>query len=208
MQVDEQKGLKVALDSYKSESDKNGSSELQKLGMQFTEIFDNMKKDKAEVAAQLTGLTANLADDAKETHHLLAMQLDEQKGLKETLESYKIEEKLNDAIRLQQQTLSSDIDDFKKQRDDLLSALTGQTEASNNFRSELHQLVIRLEDIFNSLERGNDEISAQLTELTVHTSADAKELHALLNNAGNNVRGELQQLGSQLTAISNIIERD
>ena len=208
MQVDEQKGLKVALDSYKKEPDNNVSSELQKLGMQFADIFDSLEKDKGGIATQLTELTANIAGDAKETHELLALQVDEQKGLKETLDSYNIEERLTEAVRLQQRALSSEIDDFKKQRDDMLRALTGQTEASNNFRSELHQLGIRLADILNTLEKGNDEISAQISELTVHTSADAKELHILLNNASNNVRGELQQLGSQLAAISNVMEKD
>lgn len=208
IQVDEQKGLKVALDSYKNEPDNKVSSELQKLGVQFAGIFDSMEKDKGEIATKLAELTANMSGDAKETHELLAMQVDEQKGLKETLDSYKIEERLAEAVRLQQRALSSEIDDFKKQRDDMLSALTGQTEASNNFRGELQQLGIQLADIFNTLEKGNDEISAQLTELTVHSSADAKELHVILNNASNNVRSELQQLGSQLAAISNVMERD
>ncbi|MDT8318280.1 MAG: hypothetical protein RQ824_09885 [bacterium] len=208
MQVDEQKGLKAALDSYKNEPENNASSELQKLGVQFAGIFNNLEKDKAEIATRLTELTVNMAGDAKETHQLLARQLDEQKGLKETLDSYKIEERLNEAVRLQQRALSSEIDDFKKQRDDMLRAITGQTEASNNFRSELQQLGIRLADIFDTLEKGNDEISAQLTELTVHSSADAKELHVLLNTASNNVRSELQQLGSQLAAISNVMEKE
>ena len=208
MQVDEQKGLREALDSYKNEPDNNVSSDLQKIGTQFTEIFDSMEKDKGEISRQISDLNIHMADDAKETHKLLAMQVDEQKGLKDRLDSYKIEERLTKAVRLQQRALSSEIDDFKKQRDDMLSALTGQTEASNNFRSELQQLGIGLADIFNTLEKGSDEISAQISELTVHSSADTKELHILLNTASNNVRSELQQLGGQLSLISDILEKD
>jgi len=92
----------------------------------------------------------------------------------------RIEERLAEAARLQQRTLSSEIDDFQKQRADMLRALTEQAEASNKFRSELQQLGRQLGTIFNTMEKGNDEIRSQISELMVHLAADAKEAHKLL----------------------------
>jgi hypothetical protein len=92
----------------------------------------------------------------------------------------RIEERLAESARSRQRALSSEIEDFKKQRADMLRALTEQTEANNNFRSELQQLTGQLGSVFNSMEKGNGEISTQLSELTVNLAGDAKETHKLL----------------------------
>ena len=118
--------------------------------------------------------------DAQESRSLLAKQVDEQKGLRETLDSYNIEERLAEAARVQQRALSSEIDDFQKQRSDMLRTLHEQAEASNSFRSELQQLGRQLETIFNVMEKGNDEICTQVSELMIHMTADAKESNKLL----------------------------
>ena len=91
----------------------------------------------------------------------------------------RIEEWLAEAARLQRRTLSSETDDSQKQRADMLRALTEQTEASNNFRSELQQLGRQLGTIFNVMEKGNYELCTQISELMVHRAADAKESHKL-----------------------------
>ncbi len=186
MQVDEQKALKGTLDSYN---------------------IEDMAKSNCEISSQLSELTVHLAGDAKETHKLLAMQVDEQKTLKGTLDSYKIEERLTESARIQQQALSAEIDDFQKQRADMLRTLTEQTDSSNNFRIELKQLGGQLGTIFNGVQKGVDEISTQISELTVHMSADAKEAHILLNTAGNNFRTGVQQLHGQLGTISQAAEK-
>ena len=108
------------------------------------------------------------------------MQVTEQQGLRKALDSYKIEERLTEVSRLQQRTLSSEIDDFQKQRADMLRTLTEQTEASNNFRSELQQLGRQLDTVFNVMEKGNGEICSQISELMIHMAADAKESHKAL----------------------------
>jgi len=143
-------------------------------------LVNVVEKGSGETSVQLSELTVHLAADAKESRKLLAMQVDEQKRLIDTLDSYKIEERLSEAARLQQRALSSEIDDFQKQRADMLRALTAQTEASNNFRGELQQLGRQLGTIFNTLEKGNGELSTQISELMVHRAADAKESHKLL----------------------------
>jgi ABC-type enterochelin transport system substrate-binding protein len=143
-------------------------------------LVNVVEKGNGELSAQLSELTVHLAADAKESNKLLAMQVDEQKKLGDTLDSYKIEERLAEAARLQQRALSAEIDDFQKQRADMLRTLTEQTEASNNFRGELQQLGRQLGAIFNNMEKGNGEICTQISELMVHRAADAKESHKLL----------------------------
>jgi hypothetical protein len=150
-----------------------GAKESQKL-------MTVVEKGNDEMGSQLAELTTLVAGNAKESHKLLAMQADEQKRLRDTLDSYKIEERLAESARLQQRALSSEIDDFQKQRADMLRTLTEQTEASNNFRSELQQLGRQLGTIFNGMEKGNGEISTQISELMVRMAADAKEAHNLL----------------------------
>lgn len=124
----------------------------------------------------------------------------------------RIEERLAEAARIRQRALSSEIDDFKKQRADMLRALTEQTEANNNFRTELQQLGNQLDTISNVMEKGNtvntDEISAQISELRVNMGADAKESHRLLNSTSNNIRNDLQLLGSPLDNLSKVLESD
>jgi len=190
-----------------TEATNNFRSELQHLGGQLGTIFNSMEKGNSEISAQISELTVHLAGDAKGTHKLLAMQVDEQKRLRDTLDSYKIEERLAEAARMQQRALSSEIDDFKKQRADMLRALTEQTDATNNFRSELQKLGMQFAAVFDSIEKGNGEISTQISELTVHMGAEAKETQRVFNIAGNNFRSELQKLGSQLGTILNATEK-
>jgi len=143
-------------------------------------LVNAVEKSNGEIFTQLAELTVQMIGDAKQSHRLLAMQVDEQKSLRETLDSYKIEERLAETSRLQQRALTVEIDDFQKQRADMLRTLAEQTEASNSFRSELQQLGRQLGDIFNNMEKGNDEIFTQISELMLHRAADAKESHKLL----------------------------
>lgn len=92
----------------------------------------------------------------------------------------RIEERLSESSRLQQRTLSTELDDFQKQRADMLRTLTEQNEASNNFRSELQRLGRQLATVLNIMEKGNSEVLTQLSELIVHIAADSSETHKLL----------------------------
>ncbi len=190
-----------------TEASNNFRSGLQQLGQQFGAIVNSIEKSNSTISSQISDLSVHMAGDAKETHKLLSMQVDEQKSLKSTLDSYNIEERLTESARIQQQALSAEIDDFQKQRADMLRTLTEQTEASNNFRIELKQLGGQLGTSFNGIQKGVDEISTQISELTVHMSADAKEAHILLNTAGNNFRSGTQQLHGQLGTIFQTTEK-
>ena len=149
-------------------------------GKEKQKLVQVVEKGNSEISTQLSELTVLLTGDAKGSQNLLAMQVDEQKRLRESLDSYKIEERLTEAARLQQRALTSEIDDFQKQRADMLRTLTEQTEASNNFRSELQQLGRYLGTISTTTEKGNNEIRTQISEMMVHMAADAKESHKLL----------------------------
>ena len=184
-----------------TEANNSFRGELQLLGRQLGGISNVMERGNDQLSTQVSELTIHLSADAKESHKLLAMQVDEQKSLKGALDSYKIEERLAEAARSQQRALSSVINDFQQQRAEMLVALTEQTEANNNSRGELKQLGGQLSSIFDVIETGNSEISTQLIELTVHVAADAKEANLLLNTASSNLSTELQQLGNQISGV-------
>lgn len=172
-----------------NEANNNFRSELQQLGRQFGSVLTVMEKGNSEICNQISELTIQTAAAAKESNKLTAVQADEQKKLRDTLDSYKIEERLAEAARVQQRALSSDLADFQNQRADMLRTLTEQNEASNNFRSELQQLGRQLGTVFSVMEKGNGELSHQITELMVHMAADAKESHKLLAMQVNEQRG-------------------
>lgn len=163
-----------------NEASNNFRNELQQLGRQFETVLTIMEKGNSELRNQISDLTVHMTADAKESHKLLSQQTDEQRKLRESLDSYKIEERLAETSRMQQRMLSNEIDDFQKQRADMLRTLTEQNEANNNFRSELQQLGRQLSVVFNGMEKGNSEIYNQITELMIHMAADAKESHRLL----------------------------
>lgn len=155
-------------------------NELQQLGRSFEAVINIMEKGSGEMFSRISELAVHVTGDAKESHKLLAMQIDEQRRLRESIDACKIEERLTEAARVQQRALTSEITDFQKQRADLVRTLNEQTEASNNFQLELQQLGRQLGSVFNSMDKGNDEIRAQIAELMVHMTADAKESHKLL----------------------------
>ncbi len=207
----QQRGLSTLIDDIQQQrtdmlralTEQTGASndfrgELQQLGRQLGSLSSSLEKGNAEMSHQVSELTIHLASDAKETHKLLALQVAEQQGIRADLDSYKIEERLAEVTRSQQRALSSVIDDFQEQRSEMLRALTEQTEANNNSRGELQQIGGQLSNIFNVIEKGNGEVSAQVSELTIQMTAEAKESQLLLENASEDFRNELQQLGSQL----------
>jgi len=174
--------------------------EMQRLGGQLAEIFGSMQKANNEISSQISQLTVNLAGDGQETHKLLGAQVEEQKKLKDTLDGYNIREWLSETSRMQQRSLSAALEDFSHQREEMLRALTEQTDSNKNSRSELQQIGSQLGSMFKSMERSSEEISSQISELTVHVGAEAKESHRLLTITNNNLRSELQQQGTQLVA--------
>lgn len=182
-----------------TEASNNFQVELQQLGRQFGTVIGILEKGNGEICNQISELSICMAADAKESHKLLDVQVDEQKRLRDALDSYKIEERFAESVRLQQRALSAELDDFQKQRADILRTLVEQTEANNNFRNELQQLGRQLGTSFNSMEKGNSEIYNQITELMIHMAADAKESHKLLAMQVNEQRGLRELLDFRAT---------
>ncbi|MDT8424102.1 MAG: hypothetical protein RQ724_10045, partial [Desulfuromonadales bacterium] len=178
-------------------------SELQQLGRNFSDFSRAVEKGNSEVSSRISELSVHLAADARESHKLLATQLDEQKRLRDALDSYNIEERLAEAARSHQRALSTVSEDMQHQRAEIQRALTEQTESNNRSRGELRQIGGQLDDIFRVIEGGNAELSTQLSELTVHSNADARQSHKLLEQ----MHGDLQQLDSLMAGSCELMEK-
>jgi hypothetical protein len=93
----------------------------------------------------------------------------------------RIEERLAETARVQARSLNIEIEDFNKQRGDMLRALAESTESSNNFRSELQRVGRQLGSILNIMEKSNNEYSEMMQEIKISLSSDSKELQRLLS---------------------------
>jgi hypothetical protein len=72
------------------------------------------------------------------------------------------------------------MDDFQKQRGDMLRSLNEHTEAVGNFRGELQRVGRQLGTILGVMEKGNGEVLTQLTELMVRIADDSAEARKLM----------------------------
>lgn len=92
----------------------------------------------------------------------------------------RIEERIADSVRMQERSLNAEIDDFTKQRSDLLRIMAENTEASNNFRSELQRVGRQLGSMLMQMEKGNNEVVEQISELKIGvTDGAAHHAHLL-----------------------------
>jgi len=92
----------------------------------------------------------------------------------------RIESRLAESSRLQQRALSAELDDFQKQRGDMLRSISEHSDAVTNFRAELQRVGRQLGTILGIMEKGNSEVLAQLSELMVRMSDDAAETRKLM----------------------------
>ncbi|NVN97949.1 MAG: hypothetical protein HXX17_01405 [Geobacteraceae bacterium] len=202
LEVDEfqkQRADMLRVMTEQTEASNGFRSELQQLGRQLAAVVTVMEKSNSEIYSQISELTVHLSANSKESHRLLKTQIDEQKNLKETVDSFKIEERLAELSRTQQRTLSSEVGEFQKQRGEMINVIGTQTEASNNFRSELQQLGRHLGTINSAMEKDNGQIFDRISDLAVNLSADAKESHKLLTMQVNE-QVRLRELLALLTA--------
>ena len=92
----------------------------------------------------------------------------------------RIEDRLAETARMQLRSLNVEIDDFQKQRADMLRSIAEHTEAVGNFRNELQRVGRQLGAILGIMEKGNAEVIVQISELMVRMSDEAAETHRLL----------------------------
>lgn len=93
----------------------------------------------------------------------------------------RIEERMAETARLQERSLNTEIDDFHKQRAEMLRALAENSEASNNFRSELQRVGRQLGTMLNVMEKSNDDVKEQMREIKLRMADDAAEMQRLLS---------------------------
>lgn len=101
----------------------------------------------------------------------------------------RIEDRLAETARMQLRSLNTEIDDFQKQRGDMLRSIAEHTEAVGNFRNELQRVGRQLGSILSIMEKGNGEMMVQLSETMVRMSDDATETHRLLRAQIEALRG-------------------
>lgn len=132
-----------------------------------------------EAAAVAASGEAFAAREASETSGaaLLAGQDDE--ALRVLL---RIEDRLAETARMQLRSLNTEIDDFQKQRGDMLRSIAEHSEAVVNFRGELQRVGRQLGTILGIMEKGNSDVMLQLSELMVRMSDDSTETHRLMRS--------------------------
>ncbi|KAF0189653.1 MAG: hypothetical protein FD168_908 [Desulfobulbaceae bacterium] len=92
----------------------------------------------------------------------------------------RIEERLAESARNEMRALDGALDDFQKQRGDMLRTLAEQTESSNNFRGELQRVGRQLGSIMEMMGKSNANLSDQISELTIRLSGDFTESHRIM----------------------------
>ncbi len=78
MQVDEQRADILRTLSEQTDMSNNFRSELQQLGRQFDTITNIMQKGNGDICTQIAELMIHMTADARESHKLLAMLVNEQ----------------------------------------------------------------------------------------------------------------------------------
>ncbi|MGB2831421.1 MAG: hypothetical protein WBC07_00600 [Methylotenera sp.] len=94
----------------------------------------------------------------------------------------RIEVRLTESSRLQERSLNAEVDDFHKQRGDMLRTLAEQAEAMNNFRMELQRVGRQLGTVLGLMEKGNDEVVSIMREMIVRMADDSSETHRILKS--------------------------
>jgi hypothetical protein len=108
----------------------------------------------------------------------------------------RIEDRLAETARLQLRALNAEVDDFNKQRAEMLRSLSEHNEAVGQFRSELQRVGRQLGTVLGIMEKGNADLLSQLSELKVRMADDANETRLIM----------IRQIADQLAVGESIIE--
>ncbi|MPS47695.1 hypothetical protein [Methylobacillus sp.] len=76
----------------------------------------------------------------------------------------RIEERLSESSRLQERALQAELDNFSKQRGEMMRAMADHNEAVSQFRGELQRVGRQLGTILSMMERGNADMMGQLND--------------------------------------------
>jgi hypothetical protein len=92
----------------------------------------------------------------------------------------RIEDRLAESLRIQERGLALEIDDFQKQRADTLRVISEQTEASNDFKTELQRVGRQIGDLLAISEKNSVEISTNISDMKILMRDSASENQRLL----------------------------
>ncbi|MCB5190648.1 hypothetical protein LG198_07915 [Methylobacillus arboreus] len=76
----------------------------------------------------------------------------------------RIEERLSESSRLQDRALQAELDNFSKQRSEMMRAMADHNESVSQFRGELQRVGRQLGTILSMMERGNADMLSQLND--------------------------------------------
>ncbi|MFL9709483.1 hypothetical protein [Methylobacillus sp. Pita1] len=76
----------------------------------------------------------------------------------------RIEERLSESSRLQDRALQAELDNFNKQRSEMMRAMADHNESVSQFRGELQRVGRQLGTILSMMERGNADMLSQLND--------------------------------------------
>lgn len=79
---------------------------------------------------------------------------------------HRIEERISESSRIQEQALKNEMEQFSKQRGEFLRVVAEHSEAVNLFRSEMQRVGQQLGTLMNVTDRGNTELQSQLNTVT------------------------------------------
>lgn len=108
----------------------------------------------------------------------------------------RIEERIAESSRIQERSISAELDDFRKQRNETLRVLAENQEASSQFRAELQRVGRQLGEIISMSDKGSAEMNEQVRELKLSTVDGSAETHRLLMALIELQRGMLDELKS------------
>ncbi len=148
---------------------------------------ESKKKSIANVLAESTSKIKSLSvegdarrDVAESTGSREALAIDFDGDDSDGRVLRRIEDRIAESTRIQERGLSLEIDDFRKQRADMLRALSENSEASNNFRAELQRVGRQLGTMLSAMEKSNVDIVDEMGDLKLLMRDDAAENQRLL----------------------------
>ena len=166
--------LKLAV-QQQTESNSKLLAGLALLERHFNALAQNMGKGAQNISEQLSELAIGLSTEAKETHKLLSKQINEQTQLNEKLDSYQVQERLAEGGRLQQREFLSVVSQLEQSWHEMLHSNAQQNEWNDQAQKREERLSNKLDAILCALNDGREELSSQMSELTVHVAADTRQ---------------------------------
>lgn len=137
--------------------------------------------DKSSKAQQAAGVVASVAASAGAG---TVVTLDAGAAPDSVRALRRIEERLSESTRLQEEALRNDREEFSRQRGEFMRTVAEHGASVSQFSVELQRVATQLGALLNGLERGNGELRAQLHDYFSSLIASASQQSRASNVAG------------------------